>query len=96
MPTGEQKIMRLSAPTTMRSNGRDAFVWTASINGIAHRIAWSTDDKKIRVSWEDSNGWSRFVSLGPAWSPQPDLLGAQSAVEGWAERRAAALARADG
>ncbi len=83
--------MTLTAPKTVRANGRDAFMWTTTICGVAHRIAWSQEDKKIRISWEDSNGWSRFVTLGPAWSPQPDLLAAQAAVEGWVERRGEAL-----
>jgi hypothetical protein len=83
--------MRLTAPRSVRAQGRDAFVWTATIGGVAHRIAWSTDDKKIRISWEDGAGWSRFVTLGPAWSPQPDLFAAQAAVESWVERRTATL-----
>jgi hypothetical protein len=45
--------MELTTPTSVRSQGRDAFMWQAVISGVAHRIAWSSDDKKIRISWED-------------------------------------------
>ncbi|HEY6794320.1 MAG TPA: hypothetical protein VI248_06525 [Kineosporiaceae bacterium] len=79
--------MELTAPTPVRSHGRDAFMWRAVLGGVPHRIAWSTDDKKIRISWEDGDGWSRFVTLGSRWSPQEDLFGAQAAVEDWARHR---------
>jgi hypothetical protein len=83
--------MELTAPTSVRSNGRDAFMWKTAIGGVQHRIAWSTDDKKIRISWEEAEGWSRFVTLGPRWSPREDLFGAQSAVEDWVQHRTATI-----
>ena len=83
--------MELTAPTSVRSNGRDAFMWTAAIGGVTYRIAWSTDDKKIRISWQDGEGWSRFVTLGPRWSPQEDLFGAQTAVENWVQHRTSTI-----
>jgi hypothetical protein len=84
--------MELAAPKSVRSNGRDAFLWTTTIGGVAYRIAWSKDDGKIRISWQDSSDWSRFVTLGPTWSPQSDLLAAQAAVESWVRHRTAAVA----
>ena len=81
--------MELTVPTSVRSSGRDVFMWTTVIAGVAHKIAWSRDDRKIRISWEDGEGWSRFVTLGPTWSPQADLFGAQAAVESWVQHRTA-------
>ncbi|MDQ1286523.1 MAG: hypothetical protein QG622_88 [Actinomycetota bacterium] len=83
--------MTLSKARQIVRQGKTAFMWTATLGNLDHHIAWSPDDRLIRISYEQHGKWTPFVTLGPQWSPASDLFAAQLSVEDWAEHREAKL-----
>lgn len=86
--------MTLSKARQVTRQGKTAFMWTATLGNIEHHVAWSSDDRRIRISYLRNGKWTPFVTLGPTWSPAADLFAAQIAIEDWAEQREAKLRKA--
>lgn len=86
--------MTLSKARQVTRQGKTAFMWSAILGNIEHHIAWSPDDRLIRISYNQNGKWTPFVTLGSTWSPADDLFVAQLAVESWAEHREAKLQKA--
>jgi hypothetical protein len=80
--------MRVSQPRRAIVGDHEAYLWSVEIDGVPHDVAWWVADGSIRLSFPvDATRPSRFVTLGPSYSPCYSLRAAMRAVDSWAKVR---------
>lgn len=79
-------MMKISQPRRIVVADHDAYLWSIHMDGVRHDIVWWVTDGTIRVSFQiDAKRTSRFVKLGPPYSPRYSLREAVAAVNDWVQ-----------